>query len=40
MDEFSIGKIIAGFGAVFLFVITINIAIIVGLAFLIKALVF
>ena len=34
------GKIIAGFGALFLFVIALNIALIVGVAFLIKALVF
>ncbi len=42
MDEDigNIGKLIAGFGVAFLFVIAVNIAIIVGIAFLIKALVF
>lgn len=42
MDEDlgNIGKLIAGFGALFIFVIAVNIAIIVGIAFLIKALVF
>lgn len=40
MDEFNIGKIIAGFGVLALGVLVINIAIIVGIAFLIKALVF
>lgn len=40
MDEFSIGKIIAGFGVIALAVIAVNVAIIVGIAFLIKVLVF
>ena len=34
------GKIIAGFGALFLFVIALNIALIVGVAYLIKVVVF
>ncbi len=34
------GKFIAGFGALFVIVIALNIALIVGAAFLIKALVF